>query len=171
MSRIAREQRHCERYSVSQMQTLGAKDSSTRPASATRPSCPRDRLRCGSGDQNFLAHIEKNVAVAQCELAIQTAFREVSGSLSPRGSYLEQQSAEEALVGADAYRLAEMRFRSGLDSYLATLGARRSLYAGQLGAGRGSAGGARQSGYPLQGTRRRLAAGHDRAFIGVVCEI
>lgn len=86
-----------------------------------------------SGDQNVLAHIEKNVAVAQYGLAIQTAFREVSGSLSARRTYLERQSAEEALVGADAYRLAEMRFRSGLDSYPATLGAQRSLYAGQLG--------------------------------------
>jgi outer membrane protein, multidrug efflux system len=87
----------------------------------------------GSGGQNALAHIEKNVAVAQYELAIQTAFLEVSDSLSARGTYLEQRSAQEALVGADAYRLAEMRFRSGLDSYLATLDAPRSVYAGQLG--------------------------------------
>jgi multidrug efflux system outer membrane protein len=82
-----------------------------------------------------LAHIEKNVAIAQYELTIQTAFREVSDALSARGSYLEQQRAQEALVAADAdaYRLAEMRFHSGVDSYLATLDAQRSLYAAQQG--------------------------------------
>jgi multidrug efflux system outer membrane protein len=55
--------------------------------------------------------------------------------LSARGTYLEQQRAQEALVAADAdaYRLAEMRFRSGVDSYLATLDEQRSLYAAQQG--------------------------------------
>lgn len=80
-----------------------------------------------------LAHVEKNVAVAQYELTIQTAFREVSDALSARGTYIDQQRAQAALVAADAdaYRLAQMRFRSGVDSYLATLDAQRSLYAAQ----------------------------------------
>lgn len=82
-----------------------------------------------------LAHIEKNVAVAQYELAIQTAFREVSDALSARGSYIDQRRAQEALAAADAdaYRLAQMRFRSGVDNYLTTLDAQRSLYAAQQG--------------------------------------
>ena len=82
-----------------------------------------------------LAHIEKNIAIAQYEATIQTAFREVSDALSARGSYVEQRQAQEALVAADAeaYRLAQMRFRSGVDSYLATLDAQRSLYAAQQG--------------------------------------
>jgi multidrug efflux system outer membrane protein len=98
---------------------------------------PTITLPIFNGGQNRanldLAHIEKNVAIAQYELTIQTAFREVSDALSARGSYLEQQRAQEALVAADAdaYRLAEMRFRSGVDSYLATLDAQRSLYAAQ----------------------------------------
>ena len=33
----------------------------------------------------------------------------------------------------EAYRLAEMRFRSGVDSYLSTLDAQRSLYAAAQG--------------------------------------
>jgi multidrug efflux system outer membrane protein len=100
---------------------------------------PTITLPIFAGGQNVanldLAHIEKNVAVAQYELAIQTAFREVSDGLSARGTYLQQRSAQEALVAADAdaYRLAEMRFRSGADSYLATLDAQRSLYAAQQG--------------------------------------
>jgi len=98
---------------------------------------PNITLPIFNGGQNRanldLAHIEKNVAIAQYELTIQTAFREVSDALSARGSYLEQQRAQEALVAADAdaYRLAEMRFRSGVDSYLATLDAQRSLYGAQ----------------------------------------
>jgi multidrug efflux system outer membrane protein len=100
---------------------------------------PTITLPIFAGGQNVanldLAHIEKNVAVAQYELAIQTAFREVSDGLSARGTYLQQRGAQEALVAADAdaYRLAEMRFRSGVDSYLATLDAQRSLYAAQQG--------------------------------------
>ena len=82
-----------------------------------------------------LAHIEKNEAIAHYELAIQTAFREVSDALSARGTYVEQHRAQEDLVTADteAFRLAQMRFRSGVDSYLTTLDAERSLYSAQQG--------------------------------------
>jgi outer membrane protein, multidrug efflux system len=77
-----------------------------------------------------LAHIEKNIAVANYELAIQTAFREVSDSLAARATYRDQLEAQRALVSADAdaYRLADMRFRAGIDSYLPTLTAELSLY-------------------------------------------
>jgi outer membrane protein, multidrug efflux system len=100
---------------------------------------PTITLPIFNGGQNVanldLAHIEKNVAVAQYELAIQTAFREVSDALSAGGTYVEQRQAQEALVAADAeaFRLAQMRFRSGVDSYLATLDAERSLYSAQQG--------------------------------------
>jgi len=98
---------------------------------------PTITLPIFSGGKNVanldLAHIEKNVAIAQYELTIQTAFREVSDALSARGTYLDQRQAQQELVAADsdAYRLAEMRFASGVDSYLATLDAQRSLYAAQ----------------------------------------
>jgi multidrug efflux system outer membrane protein len=80
-----------------------------------------------------LAHVEKNIAIAQYELTIQTAFREVSDALSARGTYVEQRGAQQELVAADAetYTLAQMRFRSGVDNYLATLDAQRSLYGAQ----------------------------------------
>jgi multidrug efflux system outer membrane protein len=100
---------------------------------------PTITLPIFTGGQNLanldLAHIEKNVGIAQYELAIQTAFREVSDALSARGTYVEQRRAEQALVTADseAYHLAEMRFRSGVDNYLATLDAQRSLYAAEQG--------------------------------------
>jgi outer membrane protein, multidrug efflux system len=80
-----------------------------------------------------LAHIEKNIEVTRYELSIQTAFREVSDALNARGTYRDQRWSQEALVAADAdvYSLAEVRFRSGLDSYLTTLDAQRSLYSAQ----------------------------------------
>jgi multidrug efflux system outer membrane protein len=80
-----------------------------------------------------LAHIEKNMAVARYELTIQTAFREVSDALNARETYRDQRNSQQALADADAeaYQLAEMRFRSGVDSYLTTLDAQRSLYAAE----------------------------------------
>src|SRR5689334_1253835 len=86
--------------------------------SSTWSFAPTITLPIFTGGQNRanldLAHIEKNVTIAQYELTIQTAFREVSDSLSARGTYIDQRRAQEALVAADAdaYRLAEMRFRS-----------------------------------------------------------
>jgi outer membrane protein, multidrug efflux system len=100
---------------------------------------PTINLPIFTGGQNIanldLAHVEKKVGIAQYELAIQTAFREVSDALAARGTYVEQRHEEQALVEADAeaYRLAEMRFRLGVDSYLATLDAERSLYAAEQG--------------------------------------
>jgi multidrug efflux system outer membrane protein len=110
-----------------------------RAGTGTWTFAPTITLPIFNGGQNVanldLAHIEKNVAVAQYELAIQTAFREVSDALSARGTYVDQRQAQEALVAADAeaFRLAQMRFRSGVDSYLATLDAERSLYSAQQG--------------------------------------
>jgi outer membrane protein, multidrug efflux system len=84
--------------------------------------------------------------------------------LSARGTYLEQQRAQEALVAADAdaYHLAEMRFRSGVDSYLATLDAQRSLYAARQGLVTVRLAALANQVTPLQGARRGLAAAHDR---------
>jgi outer membrane protein, multidrug efflux system len=53
-----------------------------------------------NGGQNVanldLAHIEKNAAVAQYELAIQTAFREVSDASSARGTYVDLVAVRQA---------------------------------------------------------------------------
>jgi multidrug efflux system outer membrane protein len=98
---------------------------------------PNIALPIFAGGQNRanldLARVEKNISVARYEFAIQTAFREVSDALSARGTYRDQLAAQEALVraNADAYGLAQLRFRQGLDSYLATLDAQRSLFSAQ----------------------------------------
>ncbi|HTV52222.1 MAG TPA: efflux transporter outer membrane subunit [Steroidobacteraceae bacterium] len=100
---------------------------------------PTITLPIFAGGQNRanldLAGIEKRIEIAQYELSIQTAFREVADALAARSTYREQRLAQEALVAAnaDAYRLAQMRFQAGVDSYLATLDAERSLYAARQG--------------------------------------
>jgi len=77
-----------------------------------------------------VAKLTRDTAVAQYEKAIQTAFREVADALAARGTLDEQWAAQQALVTAarNAYRLADMRFRGGVDSYLSALDAQRSLY-------------------------------------------
>jgi multidrug efflux system outer membrane protein len=77
--------------------------------------------------------LARETAVAQYEKAIQTAFREVADALVARGTLDEQLTAQQALVTASttAYRLADMRYRGGIDSYLSALDAQRTLYSAQ----------------------------------------
>jgi outer membrane protein, multidrug efflux system len=77
--------------------------------------------------------LARDTAVAQYEKAIQTAFREVADALVARGTLDEQLAAQQALVAdsAVAYKLADMRFRGGVDSYLSALDAQRTLYGAQ----------------------------------------
>jgi multidrug efflux system outer membrane protein len=77
--------------------------------------------------------LARDTAVAQYEKAIQTAFREVADALVARGTLDEQLAAQQALVTASAiaYRLADMRYRGGVDSYVTALVAQVSLYSAQ----------------------------------------
>ena len=77
--------------------------------------------------------LTRDTAVAQYEKAIQTAFREVADALAARRTLDDQLAAQQALVTAStvAYRLADMRYRGGVDSYLSALDAQRSLYSAQ----------------------------------------
>jgi multidrug efflux system outer membrane protein len=78
---------------------------------------------------------EQEIALAQYEQAIQTAFREVADSLAVQGTVDEQLAAQQSLVRATAetYRLSEARYLKGIDSYLGVLVAQRSLFAAQQG--------------------------------------
>jgi outer membrane protein, multidrug efflux system len=77
--------------------------------------------------------LARDTAVAQYEKAIQTAFREVADALVARGTLDDQLAAQQALVTASAaaYRLADMRYRGGVDSYLSALVAQVQLYSAQ----------------------------------------
>jgi multidrug efflux system outer membrane protein len=82
-----------------------------------------------------LAKIQKNIYIADYEKTIQSAFREVDDALSARATLDAQLAAERALVdaAADAYRLSDMRFRGGIDTFLSVLDAERTLYSAQQG--------------------------------------
>ena len=80
-----------------------------------------------------VAKIEKQAAVALYEKAIQSAFREVADGLAARGTYDDQIAALEREVDASQtfLELSQLRFRTGVDSYLNVLTAQTSLYAAQ----------------------------------------
>lgn len=82
-----------------------------------------------------VAEVDRDIAVAQYEQAIQTGFREVADALALRGTIDEQLTAQQALVKATGtrYLLAQARYDQGIDSYLNVLDAQRSLYSAQQG--------------------------------------
>ncbi|MBO9880670.1 efflux transporter outer membrane subunit [Xanthomonas sp. D-109] len=75
----------------------------------------------------------KDIAVAQYEKAIQSAFAEVADALAARDHLQAQLTAQQALVDASqrSYTLADARYRAGLDGHLPVLDAQRSLFAAQ----------------------------------------
>jgi multidrug efflux system outer membrane protein len=80
------------------------------------------------------ANFNRDIAVAQYEKAIQTAFREVSDALAGRATLGEQLRAQQAQAEAESvrFRLSDMRYRNGVASYLDLLDAQRSLFSTQL---------------------------------------
>ncbi|MRD71897.1 efflux transporter outer membrane subunit [Rhodocyclus tenuis] len=80
-----------------------------------------------------VARVDQQIALAQYEKAVQTAFREVADALTQGVPLRQQTQAQQALVEASAasYRLSQARFERGVDSYLAVLDSQRTLYAAQ----------------------------------------
>lgn len=80
-----------------------------------------------------VAEFGRDIALAQYEKAIQTAFREVADALAGRATLGEQLRAQEAQANAEAvrFRLADLRYRNGAASYLDVLDAQRALFAAQ----------------------------------------
>jgi multidrug efflux system outer membrane protein len=80
-----------------------------------------------------LAHVQKNIQIAQYEKAIQSAFREVADALAGRANFGEQVDAQARAVAADTQRvkLAQLRYDNGVASYLDLLDAQRTLFADQ----------------------------------------
>ena len=79
--------------------------------------------------------VDREIALAQYEKAIQAAFRDVADALAQRGTVGDQMEAQQSLVNAsaDAYRLSNARYEKGTDIYLNVLDAQRSLYSAQQG--------------------------------------
>lgn len=90
----------------------------------------------GSNKANLkVAEVDRDIAVAQYEKAIQTAFREVSDALSLNNTIDEQLAAQQALTNAtsESYKISLARYDKGVDSYLTVLDSQRSLYGAQQG--------------------------------------
>jgi multidrug efflux system outer membrane protein len=73
--------------------------------------------------------VDREIALAQYEKAIQAAFREVADALALEGTVEDQLAAQQSLVNAvaETYRLSDLRYIKGVDSYLGVLDAQRSL--------------------------------------------
>jgi NodT family efflux transporter outer membrane factor (OMF) lipoprotein len=79
------------------------------------------------------ANVSRDIAVAQYEKAIQSAFREVADALAGRATLGEQLQAQANVVEAESvrFRLSELRYNNGVSSYLDLLDAQRSLFTAQ----------------------------------------
>lgn len=91
-------------------------------------------FRAGAGKANVdVTKAQRDAAVATYEKTIQTAFREVADALARRGTITDQLTAtrDQLDAAADNYKLSDMRYRGGIDSYLDSLVAQRSLYSAQ----------------------------------------
>ncbi len=82
-----------------------------------------------------VAKADRDIAVAQYEKSIQTAFREVSDALARHGTMAGQLTAQMALekAAATGLRLSQARFEKGIDNYLTVLVSQRSLYSARQG--------------------------------------
>ncbi|MEO8705493.1 MAG: efflux transporter outer membrane subunit, partial [Kofleriaceae bacterium] len=96
------------------------------------PSLGLPLFRGGANRANLeLTKAQKQILVADYELAIQRAFREVADALAVRATIEEQLAAQVALVEAatKGFELAQARYKGGVETFLATLVAERALYA------------------------------------------
>lgn len=87
------------------------------------------RLRAGLAS----ARVDRDIALAQYEKAIQAGFREVADALALTTTLAAQRAAADATVAAaaEADRLSRARYEAGRDSYLVLLDAQRTLYLAQ----------------------------------------
>ncbi|MEW9854329.1 efflux transporter outer membrane subunit [Novosphingobium sp. M1R2S20] len=78
-----------------------------------------------------VSEAQRNAALANYERAVQIAFREVSDALAQQGTLGERLRAADAgsNAAADTARLTEARYRFGVENFLSSLDAQRSLYA------------------------------------------
>ena len=73
---------------------------------------------------------QRDQLVYSYQATLQTAFREVADALARRGTVADQIAADERLraSAADNYELATARYRGGIDTFLISLDAQRTLY-------------------------------------------
>lgn len=79
------------------------------------------------------ARAERQLLLDTYEQAIQSAFREVADALARRGTIVQEEQAVRRRVAAaaDTFQLTDARYRGGIDPFLNSLDAQRTLYAAQ----------------------------------------
>lgn len=85
----------------------------------------------GANEANLDATVAlREAATARYQKTIQTAFREVADALARRNTIERQFDAQRRLVAAatDNLMLVEARYKQGIESFLGTLDAQRTLY-------------------------------------------
>jgi multidrug efflux system outer membrane protein len=98
------------------------------------PSIAYPIFQAGAARANVrLTEAQREGLLAEYERTIQVAFREVSDALARQGTIGEQLRATEAqtAAAADTFTLTEARYRGGIDTFLSSLDAQRSLYQAQ----------------------------------------
>ena len=77
-----------------------------------------------------VSQVNRDIAVAQYEKSIQTAFREVADALAGRAALAAQLKSLQAQADAEnaRFKLSDLRYRGGVASHLDLLDAQRSLY-------------------------------------------
>ncbi|GAA4776889.1 AdeC/AdeK/OprM family multidrug efflux complex outer membrane factor [Stakelama sediminis] len=101
---------------------------------SVRPSASYPIFQAGAGRAGVAqARAERDAALATYEKTIQTAFREVADALARRGTIDGQLAATQRLESEsqDYYTLSDARYRGGIDTFLQSLTAQRSLYSAQ----------------------------------------
>jgi len=108
-----------------------------KPGSGAWSFAPQITLPIFEGGQNIanldLAHVQKRIDIANYEKAIQAAFREVADGLAARATFDNQIRSLGSFTNSQRRRLelSDMRYRSGVDSYLSVLTAQNDLYVAQ----------------------------------------
>lgn len=108
-----------------------------KPGSAAWSFAPQISIPIFEGGANVanldLAQVQKRIEIANYEKAIQNAFREVADGLAARGTFDDQIVALQRFVESQSRRLelSDLRYRNGVDSYLAVLTAQTDLYSAQ----------------------------------------
>lgn len=80
-----------------------------------------------------ISETDQQIALANYEKSIQSAFREVNDALATRANIGERLTAQRRLVNAakTTYDLSDKRYKAGIDGFLSVLDAQRSSYAAE----------------------------------------
>ncbi len=98
------------------------------------PSISYPIFRAGAGVANVeYTKAQRDATLATYEKSIQTAFQETADALARQGTIADQLAANVNFAAAaqDTYRLSDARYRGGIDTFLSSLDAQRSLYTAQ----------------------------------------